>query len=157
MKDGDAENCSNFDPKKWDKKKVTWKEKLFVKDKAIAFFHIPLNIKSVIKRGMEKIRKADAVSKETMILSDENHLFSTNIYISTKKMVPKVHDVKVSGVFLTRVFEGSYKNMNKWKKEMESYVKLQKKELKHLYYYYPTHNKESKEKKKNYVILLAEI
>lgn len=157
MKDGEAGCCPEFDPKKWDKKKVTWKGKLFVKDKAFAFFHIPLNLGSVIKRNMKKLEDMNAIPKEAMILSDEKSLFSTNIYISTKKAVPKVHDVKVSGTFLTKVFEGPYKNMKKWNKEMEEYVKSQKKELKHMYYYYATCPQCSKEKGKNYVVLFAEI
>ena len=31
MKEGEDRCCKKFDPKKWDKKKVTWKGKLFVK------------------------------------------------------------------------------------------------------------------------------
>ena len=157
MKDGEAPCCPEFNPAKWDKKKVTWKGKLFVKDRVYSFFHIPLNFGSVVKRNTKKISEANASLKEPMILSDEKSFFFSNVYISVKKAVPKVHDVKVSGTFLTRVFEGPFKNMKKWMKEMEDYVKKQKQELKHIYFYYTTCPKCAKKYGKNYVVLFAEI
>jgi hypothetical protein len=157
MKDGEAGCCAKFDPKKWDKKKVTWKGKLFIKDKVLAFFHIPLNFGSVVEKNMKKLEEAKAVPNDVMILSDEKSLFHSNIYISTKKAIEGVHDVKVTGTFLTRVFEGPYKNMRKWVKEMENYVILEKKEIKHMYFYYATCPKCAKESGKNYVVLFAEI
>lgn len=149
--------CENFDPKKWDKKKVTWKGKLFVKDKVRTFFHIPLNFGGVIERNTKKLKEAKALPDDVMILSDEKSLFHTTVYISTKKAIPGALDVKVSGTFMTRVFEGPYKKMGKWIKEMKSYVSLEKKELKHMYVYYATCPKCAKKTGKNYVVLFAEI
>ena len=34
--------CPRFDPKPWDKKKVVFKNKLFLKDKIMCFFIFPL-------------------------------------------------------------------------------------------------------------------
>ncbi len=157
MKDGETTCCQKFDPKKWDKKRVTWKGKLFVKDKVFSFFHIPLNLGSVVKKNMKKIDEANASLKETLILSDEQSLFHNNIYISTRRAIPGVLDVKVNGTFLTRVFEGPFRNMKKWIREMEEYVKLEKQELKHMYFYYTTCPKCMKKYGKNYVVLFAEI
>ncbi len=157
MKDGETDCCLKFNPKKWDKKKVVWKGKLFVKDKVFTFFHIPLNFGSVMKRNMKKIKDANATLKDTIVLSDEGSLFHSNIYISTKRAIPGVHDVKVTGTFLTKSFEGPYKNMKKWTKEMEEYVKLEKQKLKHMYFYYATCPKCAKKSGKNYVVLFAEI
>lgn len=63
--------CSKFNPEPWDEKEVTWQDKLFLKDKVISFFHIPLNFGKVMVRNMEKITKADALSLEPLILSNE--------------------------------------------------------------------------------------
>ena len=157
MEKGDAIGCAGFDPKKWDKKKVTWKGKLFVKDSVFSIFYIPLNFSGVVKKNIKKISKANALPINTMVLSDEKSMFSCNVYISTKKAIPGAHDVKVSGTFLTRVFEGPYSNMKKWKKEMEEYVKLEKQTLKHMYYYYATCPKSEGSPEKKYVVLFAEI
>ncbi len=157
MKESDIECSASFDPKKWDKKKVTWKGKLFVKDKIFSFFHSPINFSGVVHNNIEKIKKAKSELKDTMILTDKSSLFSTNVYISTKKAIKGVNDVKVSGTFLTRVFEGSDKNMKKWTKEMEEYVKLEKQKLKHMYYYYAKCPKCAEKAEKKYVVLFAEI
>ena len=64
---------------------------------------------------------------------------------------------EISGTFLSKVFEGPYKNMCKWMKEMEQYVKSKDKETKMLYFYYTTCPKCAKKYGKNYVVLLAKI
>jgi hypothetical protein len=157
MKDGEKDCCPKFNPKKYDNKKVTWKGKYFVKDKVFSFFHIPLNFGSVVEKNMKKIKDANAMLKEPIILSDEKSMFGSNVYISTKNALPKVHDVKLSGTFLTKVFEGPYKNMKKWIKQTEEYAKSQKKEVKNLYFHYPLCPKCSKKEGKNYVVIFAEI
>lgn len=157
MKDGEANCCPTFNPKKYDKKKVTWKKKLFIKDRVYSLFHIPLNLESIINKNIKKLEDANAMPKDTIILSDKKSPFYSNIYINTKKAIPGVHDIKVTGTFLTKVFEGPHKNMKKWIKEMEDYVKLEKQKLKHMYFYYTTCPKCAKEYGKNYVVLFAEI
>jgi len=157
MKDGEAACCPKFNPKKWDKKKITWKDKFFVKDTVISFFHIPLNFGSVMSRNCKKIKAAKAEDKDVIVVSDEMSLFHSHVYISVKKPVVGCKDVKLSGTFLARVFEGPYKDMRKWIKEMEDYVKKEKKKLKHMYFYYTTCPECAKKYGKNYVVLLAEI
>ena len=73
------------------------------------------------------------------------------------KPIAECHDVKLTGNFLSKVFEGSYKNMKKWVKEMDEYVKSKGKETKRNYFFYPTCPKCSKKYGKNYVVILAEI
>lgn len=156
MKDGEVGCCPEFDPKKWDKKKVTWKGKLFLKDKVFTFFHIPLNFGSVIKGNIKKLKEANAMPKDMMILSDEKSLFYNNVYTSTKKALPKSEDVKVTGTFLTRVFESS-KSKKQCIKDMEEYVILEKQELKNIYFYYQICPNCSKKYGKEYLVLFAEI
>jgi len=157
MQKGDEVCCPEFDPKKWDKKKVTWKGKLFVKATVFSFFHIPLNFESVMKKNCEKIKAAKAEDKNTIVLGDEISPFHSHVYISVKKPVVGCNDVKLSGQFLTKVFEGPYKEMKGWIKEMKEYIKEKKKELKHMYFYYTTCPKCAKKYEKNYVVLFAEI
>lgn len=157
MEEGDTNCCPKFNPKKWDNKKITWKGKLFVKDKVFSFFHIPLNYSSIITQNIKRLKEAKAYDKDMIVLSDEKSPFYSNVYISAKKPIKGALDVRVSATFLTKVFEGSYKNIKKWTKEMKEYVKAQNKEVKNLYFYYPTCPKCSKKYGKNYVVILAEI
>lgn len=63
----------------------------------------------------------------------------------------------ISGMFLTKVFEGPYKNVGEWMKEMREYVLQKDKELKMMYAYYTTCPKCAKKYGKNYVVLLAQV
>ena len=149
--------CLRFDPKPWDKKEITWKNKLFLKDKINCFFHIPINFGKVMVKNIEKIKAANALPSEPVLLSDEKSLWSTDIYIAVKKEVPNAEMPKISGTFLSKVFEGPYKNIGAWIKEMKDYVKSKGKIIKKLYLFYTTCPKCAKFYGKNYVVILAQV
>jgi len=149
--------CPRFKPEPWDKKEVTFKDKLFVKDHVVSFFHIPLNFGKVMVRNMEKIAQAQALAPEPIVLSDENSLWGADVYIAVGKDVPGAEMVKVSGTFLTQVFEGPYRNIRQWVNQMTDYVRERGKTLKKLYFFYTTCPKCAKFYGKNYVVLLAQI
>ena len=149
--------CPRFELGPWDKKEVTFKDKLFIKDHVTSFFHIPLNMNKVMVRNMEMIAKAGALADVPMVLSDEKSLWGADIYIAVSKDVPGAEMVKMSGTFLSNVFEGTYKNIRLWIKEMMYYIAKQGKQLKKLYFFYTTCPKCAKFYGKNYVVLLAQI
>mgnify|MGYP006308792733 CR=1 FL=1 len=149
--------CPKFNPKKWQNKTVKWKNKLFVKARVKSFFHIPLNFGRVIGKLYEKIDKADAYSKEILMLSDENSLWGSNLYIEVKKRVKDTKIKKISGTFITKVFEGPYKDIKKWIKIMDVFVESKGKKIKKLYFFYTTCPKCAKHYGKNYVVLIAKI
>lgn len=158
MEKGETEICCpKFNPKPWDNKIITWKDKLFVKDTVISFFHIPLNFGSVMIKNCKKIEAVKASGKNPIVIGDEISPFHSHVYISVKKPVIGCNDVRLSGTFLSKVFEGPYKNMKTWIKEMKEYVNSEKKELKHLYFYYTTCPKCAEKYGKNYTVILAEI
>lgn len=147
--------CPRFNPEPWDEKEVTWQDKLFLKDRVRSFLHIPLNFGKVMVKNMEKIQAADALAPEPLMLSDENSLWGADVYIHVSKDVPDAQMEKVSGTFLTKVFEGPYKNARQWIEEMKAYVKSKGKEFKKIYFFYTTCPRCAKFYGKNYVVLLA--
>lgn len=149
--------CSRFNPEPWDEKEIIWQDKLFLKDHVKSIFHIPLNFGQVIVKNMEKIKTADALTPEPLMLSDEKSLWGADIYIAVSKEIPESETTKISGVFLSKVFEGPYKNIGKWIKETESFVKSKGKEMKKIYFFYTTCPKCAKFYGKNYVVILARI
>lgn len=149
--------CLRFDPKPWEDKEITWKDKLFLKDHVLSIFHFPLNFGRVIVKNVEKIKKADALVAVPLMLSDENSLFGSDIYVAVSKEVPDSEMVKISGTFLSKVFEGSFKNIGQWVKEMKGFVKSKNKNLKKLYFFYTTCPRCAKYYGKNYIVLLAQI
>lgn len=149
--------CPRFDPEPWEGKEVTFEDKLFVKDRVRSFLHIPLNFGKVMVRNMERIQAAGAVSPEPLMLSDENSLWGSDIYIAVTKDVPGAEMVRISGTFLTRVFEGPYQHVPKWVGQMKTYVESKKKTLEKLYIFYTTCPKCAKYYGKNYTVLLAKV
>ena len=149
--------CPRFNPEPWDEKEVTFQDKLFLKDHVRSFLHIPLNFGKVMVRNMEKIQQAEALAPEPLMLSDEKSLWGADIYIAVSKEVPGAEMVRISGTFLTRVFEGPYKNAGKWAKEMAEYVKAKAKDMEKMYFFYTTCPKCARFYGKNYVVILAQI
>ena len=155
--DSETSCCPRFDPAPWDKKVIVLKDRLFMKEHVTSFMHIPLNMGGVMKRSMEKIVSAGGLSPEPLMLSDEKSMWGSDIYIAITKEVPGANNVRLSGTFLSKVFEGDYKEMGKFVKEMDEYANSQNKTMKKMYFYYTTCPKCAKHYGKNYVVLLAEI
>ena len=149
--------CPRFNPEAWEEKEITWTEKLFVKDKVRSFLHIPLNFGQVMVKNMAKIQEAGASAKETIVLSGEESMWGSDIYIAVEKDFPGSNVAKISGTFLTKVFEGPYKDMGKWIRDMNSYVASKGKTTKKMFFYYTTCPKCAKVYGKNYVVILAEV
>lgn len=148
--------CPPFNPEPWDEKEHLWQDKLFVKDHVRSFLHIPLNFGKVMTRNMEKISSAQALVPEPLLLSDEKSLWGADVYIAVTKDIPDSQMARLSGRFLTKVFEGPYKNIGNWIKEMEAYVDSNGKTTRKLYFFYTTCPKCAKFYGKNYVVLVAQ-
>ena len=149
--------CEPFNPELWENKEVVWQDKLFVKDSVVNLFHIPINIGRKITKNIKLIEKASASAEHQLMLFDEKSLFGSDVYIDVTKDVPKTQMARLSGTFMTKVFEGSYQNMGKWIQEMKNYVKSKDKEVKKFYFFYTACPKCAKAYGKNYVVIFAEI
>jgi hypothetical protein len=152
-----AECCPRFEPDPWVDKEITWDKKQFLQDRVLSFLHIPLNFGAVMKRSMATIEAAGATPDNILVLSDENSLWGADVYIAISKDIPGARTTALSGTFLTKVFEGPYRNMRHWIEEMKSFVKGKGKELQKLYLFYTTCPKCSKKYGKNYVVILAQL
>ncbi|MDD5473745.1 MAG: hypothetical protein PHU34_06310 [Candidatus Methanoperedens sp.] len=149
--------CPRFEPVPWDEKEITWQDKLFLKDHVKSFLHIPLNMNKIMVKNMERIKEANALATEPLMFTDENSLWGADIYISVSKEVPGSEMERLSGTFLSKVFEGPYKNAGKWANEMKKYVLSKGKDLKNMYFFYTTCPKCAEFYGKNYVVLLAKV
>lgn len=149
--------CPKFNPEPWDNKEITWNNKKFVTDKIKSIFHIPINFSKIMIKNMALIENAKAGTENPIVLSDENSLWGSNIFIDVIKDVPKANMTTISGSFITKVFEGSFNNTNKWVNEMKDYIRSKNKEIKKLYFYYTTCPKCAKKYRKNYVVIFAKI
>ena len=155
--DSETGCCPRFDPNPWDEKEVSFKDRLFLKDRVMSLFHIPLNFGQVMKRDMEKIQRAGALAPKPLMLSHSSSLWGTDVYIAVDKEVSGAKMERISGTFLTKVFEGEYKNMGKWTREMKGFVASKGKSMKNMYFFYTTCPACAKYYGKNYTVILAEV
>jgi len=149
--------CPPFDPAPWDEKTVCWEGKRFVQDRVRCFLHVPLNFASVMIRNMAKIEAAGAKAEHTIVLTQNESLWSLNLLISVTGDVPGARMVTRSGTLLGKVFEGPYSGVPKWIGQMRQFVASRGHQIKQLYTYYTTCPNCAKKYGKNYVVLLAEI
>ena len=149
--------CEPFNPGSWQDKEIIWQDKIFVFDHVKSFFHIPLDMGKIIVKNLELIEKAQAKAPHQLMLTDEKSAWGSDIYIDVSKEVPGAKMTKLSGTFLTKVFEGPYQNAGKWAEETKQCVKGKGKQIKKLYFSYTTCPKCAKAYGKNYVILFAQI
>jgi hypothetical protein len=149
--------CPRFNPEPWDEKEITFQDKLFVEDHVSSFFHIPLNFGKVMVRNMEKIQQASAEVPTPVVLSDETSLWGSDIYIAVARDVPGAKMTRISGTFLTKVFEGPYKNAGQWAQQMKAYVEAKVRKTEKTYFFYTTCPKCAEAYGKNYTVLLAKV
>jgi hypothetical protein len=151
------ECCPRFDPEPWDGQELVWQDKRFVKDRVTSFLRFPLNFGAVMKRNVGRIEAAAAKAENMVVLSDENSLWGSDVYLEVTKDVPGANMAGISGTFLCKVFEGPYGSMRKWTKEMEAFVQSKGKSPQKLYFFYTTCPKCAKKYGKNYVVILAQV
>ena len=149
--------CTPFDPTTWDEDEITWNEKVFVMDRVHRFFHVPLDVRRKVQKGMRLIRESDAVTEEALILCDEGSAWGADLYIGTPQATAGSKTVLISGTFLTKVYEGAYRELPHWVADMRRYVASKGQFLKRIYSSYTTCSRCAKAYGRNYVILFAEV
>lgn len=156
-----GECCAKFDPIPWDGKTIEWTDKPFIREDLPQIFHMPFPW--MIGRMMERVWKqvkdagADPSMQDFVWLCHDPSPWKCENYFSVTKEVTGMQNVKLSGTFLTKVFEGPYQNAPKWLKEMEAYVAEQGKKAQKYYFYYTTCPKCAKKWGKNYVVIFAQV
>lgn len=149
--------CPKFDPAPWKDQELKFKDKPFAMATTCNFFHIPLNMGSMMKKLCKTLEENNMEFDEFFMMSCDPSPWKGEHYFSVSKKLPGYKMVKMSGTYLTKVFEGPYKDAGKWVKEMDKFVNGKGKDIKKLYFYYTTCPKCAKHYGKNYTVALAEV
>ena len=80
-----------------------------------------------------------------------------DVYIEVTREIAGANMATISGAFLSKVFEGPYRNMRQWITKMKDYVRDKGKNIHKLYFFYTTCPKCAKKYGKNYVVILAQV
>jgi hypothetical protein len=147
--------CPPFDPGPWEDKEHIWQDKLFIKDRVRCFLNIPLNFGQVITRLIGLVEKTGGKIPDNICLSDHTSKWSMDIYLAVDKEIPGANNVRFSGKFLTKVYEGPYKNTGTWCNDFKKYVAAKGLDIKKWYMWYTTCPKCAKFYGKNYVVVVS--
>ena len=121
--------------------------------------HIPLNMAKAMTALSDMVIGANAQMPATqgMILTRDISAWKSEQLYAVSKPIEDADNVVLSGIYLTRVFDGPYKNAEGWYLEMLNYAKQQGYKAKNVYFFYTTCPKCAKHYGHNYTIGLAEI
>lgn len=149
--------CQKFDPTPWDGKVLEWSNKKFIKDKVFTLFYMPMNFGSAMKRMMAKVKNAGATTADYVCLSKHTSKWNMDVLLAVDKEIPDAENVTLSGKFLSKVYEGNFKDTGIWCKDFTEYAKGKGMEVKKMYMWYTTCPKCAKKYGKNYTVIVAEV
>ena len=149
--------CPKFDPAPWDGKFFDWDNKKFIKDKVFTLFYMPVNFGCVIKRMMKKIENAKAQVPEWLCLSEHTSKWNMDLFVAIDKEIPDAENVTLSGKYLSKVYEGPFKDTGKWCDDFKIFAKEKGFEVEKWYMWYTTCPKCAKKYGKNYVVVVGKI
>ena len=115
------ECCPKFHSEKWDNKTFNWVDKPFIKASIPEFFHIPYPpmIGKKITKMMKMAEEAHKLSEDVediLLLFNDPHPFRADMYLSVTDQVPDAKNTQLSGTFITKVFDGPFKDVPKFMK-----------------------------------------
>jgi len=147
--------CAKLDVDRWNEARVTWQDKPFVHDHIRAIMHVPLDFGAVMGRLHAAVESAAAYPEEPIWLSDEVSLWRSDVWLAVDRDVAGQSVERLSGTFMTKVFEGPYRDAPRWMRAMQEYVRSQGEEAEKVYFFYATCPRCAKRFGKNQVVLFA--
>ena len=150
--------CAKFNPAGWDDQELHFKDKPFVRATTKSALHIPINMGRVFTRVNEHIMAAGGYDNDNMIVLSRDlspwsaeHLFSMDHPVSDEEQVT------LTGDFITKVFEGPYREAKDWHEEMLALAKERGGTSEEVYFFYTTCPKCAKAYGKNYIVGVARL
>ena len=153
----DKENvcCPAFNPEPWINTSVTWKNKLFIKEKVRTLWFMPINFGGVMKRVISLVDEVGGSIVDNLVLSEHPSKWRMDIYVAVDREVPSAELTTLSGTFLSNVYEGPFSDTGKWTKDFEGLAKAKGVEIKRWFMWYTTCPACAKKYGKNYVVILG--
>lgn len=148
--------CPRFDPEGWDGQELHFENKDFVRATTRSAMHIPLNMGRVFERVQRKMVTTGAYDPDNcIVLSRDLSPWESEHLFAVSATVPDEEAVTLSGDFITRVFEGPYRDAKDWYAEMRDLAREKGATTDEVYFFYTTCPKCAKAYGKNYVVGVA--
>ncbi len=157
MSTQENECCPPFHPAPWNDVILEWTEKPFIKGKVYTMFFMPLNFGQVITKLNKKVDAAGAQVPDWLCLSDHTSKWNMDILLAVDKQIPNAENLTISGKFYSRVYEGDFRDTDKWCKDYFEKAKEKGISTGKMYMWYTTCPKCAKKYGKNYVVIISKI
>lgn len=151
------ECCPPIVPDAWQGKVHEWDHKKFVKDRVRTFFYMPLGFGRTMKRLMAKLEQAKATSPEWLCLSDHTSKWNMDVYLAVDSDIPGADVVELSGRYLSRIYEGPFKDTKKWCKDFNEQAQRDKLEIEKQYMWYTTCPRCAEKRGNNCVVIFGKV
>jgi len=116
---------------------------------------MPMNFGQVMKRLDRKITASGVKVLDNLGLSDHTSKWNMDLFLAVDKEVTDAENVTISGKFYSKVYEGPFKDTEKWCKDFESIASAKGYSIKKWYMWYTTCPKCAKKYGKNYVVIVG--
>ena len=158
MADNETGCCPRFDAKGWDGLELEFNDKLFVLARTHAVFHVPVDMGKVFMRVQAHLEAADAFNPDDFfILSKDLGAWTSEHLFASSREVPDEEMVRLSGTYVTKVFDGPYTDAKDWLVQMKAVAAKRGNPDGEVYFYYTTCPKCAKHYGHNYVVGFAQV
>lgn len=149
--------CPPFEPALWEDKLMEWDNKAFIRSKVCTLFYMPLNFGSVMRKLDKSVTSAGAQVVDYLCLSDHTSKWNMDLYLAVDQSIQGADNTTLNGKFYTRVYEGPFKDTDKWCKDYAAIVKSKGMTIKKWYMWYTTCPKCAKKYGKNYTVIICQV
>jgi hypothetical protein len=148
--------CPRFQPGKWDGVSLQFRDKRFVRATTRSANYVPRDMGRVFNRVGANMMDADAWDPaDTLVLSRNLSPWQAEHLFAAARPVPEEEMTALSGAYLTRVFEGPYRRVRAWHREMEQAVRARDARPGAVYFFYTACPRCARAYGVNYVVGVA--
>ncbi len=130
--------CARLYVDRWDGQELSWQDKPFLKQRVWQLMHMPLNFGRLVDKTHATIEKAEAYPAEPLWLMNEISPWRGDFLVALDREIDDAPIERISGTFMTKVFEGPYRDTGKWIQALGTIVSEAGHTLRHTYVYYAT-------------------
>ena len=153
MDDNETGCCLRFDPAAWDGLELHFDKKLFVRARTHAVFHVPIDMGRVYPRVFEHLEQDGAFDPaDFFIMSRDLGAWTSEHFFAAARDVEGEDMVRLTGDYVTKVFDGPYSEAKRWFEDMKSIGRSRGKPDAEVFFYYTTCPKCAKHYGHNYVV-----
>lgn len=150
--------CPRFHPEGWDGQVLHLRDMPMLRATTRSVMHVPIDMGRVFARVQRNIDKAGGFRpKGYLALSRDTSAFGAEHLIAVAGDVPGEEMTSLSGDFVTKVFEGPYRQAPRWHEAMVEEVRARGREPGNIWFFYTTCPKCAKAYGKNHVVGVAEL